>query len=391
MDMRLVINTGSTSKKYALYHGAEQVFSARSEEGGGGYRMSVPPEGEDVFNEEISEDEYEDSLAKFLEMAVGKGIISTTEDITAVGIRIVAPGTYFTEHRCIDEDFLARFEEMRPYAPLHISPALSEIQKVQSALPHAELFGVSDSAFHTSMPEAVRRYSIKDEDTREYDIWRFGYHGLSVSSVMRKLETLSGSASRVIVCHVGGGVSVTAVKDGKCLDTSMGFSPVGGIHMGTRTGDIDPGAVIYLAQRKGLTYDDVREYLNKEGGFKGVTGVADMRVLLERYEDGGEKAKLAIEMFKNRMSKYVGGYIALLGGLDALVLTATACERNAAVRSLVCHGLEHLGILVDEGKNQSHTADTDGLINSEEGDAKIAVIHTDEMGEIAQTANILKT
>lgn len=385
--MRLVINTGSTSKKYALYSDVVQVFSARLEEKADGFEMTVSTEKEEASQSVISEKTFQTSLEKVLDIAQTEGVITGVDNIEDVGMRIVAPGTYFTEHRRIDADFLHRFEEMQSYAPLHITPTLSEITKVQRLLPHVDLFGVSDSAFHTSIPEKARRYSIKNADTERYDIWRFGYHGLSVSSVVRKLERMGDAKSRhrIVVCHFGGGVSVTAIEGGESLDTSMGFSPVGGLHMSTRTGDIDSGAVIYLAQQKGFSYEDMREYLNKEGGFRGVTdGVSDVRALLDLYQKNDEKAVLAIEMFTYRMKKYIGGYIASLGGIDTLVLTATVNERSAIARSLICRGLEHLGIEFDEEKNNTLTFGKDAFIHQKGSSAHIAVIHTDEMGEIAR-------
>ena len=393
MDMQLVINTGSTSKKYALYKNNVAVFTVRFEEVGKDFSMTATTEN-GKSTESISRNVYETSLEHMINAAKSDGVLNNVDEIKRVGIRIVAPGTYFTEHRSIDDEYLRKLENMQPYAPLHVIPVLHEVKETKKLLGSTGLFGISDSAFHKTIPEEVRRYSIRDEDTEQYDIKRFGYHGLSVDSVVQKLKHTSDiqDMSRVIVCHIGGGVSITAVKDGRSIDTSMGFSPVGGLHMGTRTGDIDPGAVIYLAQKKDFSYKDVREYFNKEGGMKGVTGgISDMRILLDQYQKGDEKAVLAIGMFLHRIKKYIGGYIATLGGLDVLVLTAAVSERNPFARALICSDLEHLYIKLDTEKNDALQPGEDGLIGVDGSSVQVAVIQTNEMDEIAQTLTNMDT
>lgn len=383
--MQLVVNTGSTSKKYALYDGEEELLFARFEEKGEGFAYTLRRKGATPTTSEIDAGAYDASLQKFLDIVASEGNAPRV-----VGVRVVAPGTFFLEHRVIDEEYMSALAHVLPYAPLHITPALHEIERVRRLLPRTKLVAASDSAFHKTIPEEHRRYSIKDKDTRELDLYRFGYHGLSAASVMRALPDvlLEDDSPRTIVCHVGGGASVTIVKEGKSLDTSMGFSPASGLHMGTRTGDVDPGALMYLASERRMSLDALRTYVNKEGGMKGVYGKSDMREVLSGYEKGEETAKLAIEMFVSRIKKHIGAGYALLGGLDTLVLTATAVERNSLLRKLITADLEHLGIVLDSEKNEGGNEGENRRLDGDGGKAAIAVIHTDEMGEIARIAHM---
>lgn len=380
--MQLIINTGSTSKKYALYTDEGCRALARFEKTGSDFNWTYIKRGEQSpSSASISEQSYNHALAIFLDEIAKDG------DIPSVaGIRIVAPGTFFAEHRHIDADFIERLEATRPYAPLHITPACVEIAELKRVLPNMQCYALSDSAFHASIPDPLRRYSIAREDTERFDIYRFGYHGLSAASVARKLPQVLGGADapRTIICHIGGGVSVTALQEGKSADTSMGFSPAGGSHMATRTGDIDPGALLYLAERKKLSLSELRTYINTEGGFKALYGSGDMRDVLKGYEADEARAIDAIDMFTVRIKKYIGAFSALLGGLDALVLTATANERNAFLRELVCRDLEHLGIALDDTKNKNTKEGKDTMIHRDGSSVHVAVVHTDEMGEMAR-------
>ena len=385
MDMRLIINTGSTSKKYALFRDDVCVLTARFEMVGTGCAVTYTrPEHADI-HEEITERVYTDSLKAVFEKSCAFGLVCAWEDIAAIGVRVVAPGTQFTKHQVIDDAYLEALAYMRSFAPLHVTPVLREIKIARDTVSSVPLYAVSDSAFHTTIPEKLWRYSIAYADAETYDIRRFGYHGISMSSVIHTLPAICEGMlpARVIVCHLGGGASITAVHKGMSLDTSMGFSPVSGLHMNTRTGDIDADALAYLAERKGMTFEEVRRYVQREGGLKGVTeGTSDMRDVLEAYTAGSERCALALDMYTTRIKQYIGGYIALLGGLDTLVLTATAAERNPLFRALILKDLEHLGITLDTMKNQVLGDGATGFINKDAGAVGVAVVSTDEMAEM---------
>lgn len=388
MGMQLVINPGSASKKYSLYEKGVPLLSVQFEKTSRGYEYTLT-QGSEREHEIISEDEYVSSLEKMLVWCRDRGLVNDYRYISEVGVRIVASGSFFIEHRRIDDEYVSKLQEAQPYAPLHIFSTLQEIERVRRLFPETPAFGISDSEFHKTLPAEARTYPINPHDAETYDVWRFGYHGLSVESVVKSAKKLFGNSERTIVCHLGGGMSITAVLDGKSIETSMGFAPASGLPMSARTGDMDAEALLYLMQRKNLSPEEAQEYISTEGGYKALTGgVGDMRDLLTEYERGNEKAQLAIRVLQHRIKKYIGSYVAILGGLDLLILTATTNERNATARGLFFSGLEHLGVAIDEEKNKSLEENTDGLI-SPDNDVKIAVVHTDEMGNIAAIAESL--
>ncbi|MEX0933596.1 MAG: hypothetical protein WDZ74_02455 [Candidatus Paceibacterota bacterium] len=386
--MQLVINPGSASKKYSLYEDGVALLSARFEKTHEGFESTLTHESA-LQHEQISEEEYFSSLEKMLFWCRDLGLIKEHEQISVVGVRIVASGSFFMEHRLIDDGYVNALRDACPYAPLHITSTLQEIEKVQELLPETPVFGISDSEFHKTLPPEARTYAINPQDAEDYDVWRFGYHGLSVESVLKKAETLLGESRRTIVCHLGGGMSITAVLDGKSIETSMGFAPASGLPMSARVGDMDAEALLTLMQRKNLSPEEARLYVSTQAGYKALTGgVGDMRDLLHLYELGDEKALLAIHILQHSIKKFIGSYVAILGGLDSLILTATTNERNAPARQLFFGNLEYLGIVIDEEKNKLLEESVDGLISSEQG-VKIAVISTDEMGNIATIAQSL--
>ena len=380
----LIVNPGSASRKYAVYLDGIEIFRTHFERENGGFVVAK----KNADHEEkikISEREFDESAEKTLAFLIADGIIADKNEISAVGFRIVASGDYFIKTKLIDGEYVKKLTEVQEMAPLHISAALSEIQKFTALIRGVPFVGVSDSAFHATMPEKARLYALPIEITRELGIYRFGYHGISVQSVLRTARELIGKIpSRIIVCHLGSGSSITAVKDGKCLDTSMGFTPLEGAVMGTRPGDIDAGALIYLAKKLNLSPGELDEFLNHKCGLFGLSGKTnDVRELIALSEKGDENAKLALEIFVYRVQKYIGAYFAALGGLDLLVFTAAIGERSAIIRDLICQGLGALGIKIDGEKN-SRMVEKDGFIETGESAVKIAAIKTDEMAEIAR-------
>ncbi len=386
MAITLVINPGSSSKKYALYDDERLLLSARFEQSGGGFERCVELDGERQICEPIDAPSYGDALGHVLS-CIGSRNLPGPE---CVGIRIVAPGRFFARHAHIDEQYVELLRGCASRAPAHIPGALTEIESVCGHLPDLPKIAISDSAFHTSMPQYARQFSIGEDDAARLDLERFGYHGLSVASVVRKVAKASGSMpQRTIVCHVGSGVSVTALKNGMSIDTTMGYAPGGGLIMSGRAGDLDAAALLAIIESDGLTPAAASDYIQRKGGFVGFTGIADLRIILKRYREHDERAGVALDAFLYRLTLAVGGYATALGGLDALVLTATAFERNAELRSLFLQRLSIFNIELDVESNE-RTVSHDALLTSPGCTPSVWLITTDEMGEIARlTRSIL--
>jgi acetate kinase len=380
----LVVNPGSTSKKYALYQGERFRFAASLEKKGEGLAATASLNAK-RGKVSLSPADFTDSLAYFLRLARSKKLLENRQTIAGAGVRVVAPGSDFAADAPVTPAYLAGLRRARVWAPLHLEPLLAEIEALDSLLPGVPVVGVSDSAFHASIPEAARRYGIAARDAERLGIFRFGYHGISVRSVMRKTPALLGRLpARIVVCHLGGGASLTAVKNGRSLDTSMGFTPLEGLLMGTRSGDIGAGALLYLARENKWEWDELEEYLNTKSGLLGLSGKSgDIRELLALEADGDDKARLALEVYVYRVKKYIGAYAAALNGLDLLIFTAAVGERSPRMRARICADLDYLGVKLDPARNEQ-TVDKDGLIQEEGAPVTIAVIRTDEMGEIVR-------
>lgn len=385
----LIANIGSASKKYALYDGVHCLVSAHFEKGDDNKFVAEFKFVQKIEREKTSEAEYKDALAYTLHYLIEEKILGDNDVIPLVAIRVVAPGEYFTEHRVIDEEYLKKLEEARELAPLHISSVLSELKEIKELLPRTNIVGISDSAYHKTMPEVARRYALNDVITSEFGIYRYGYHGLSVASVVEKLKLKPGGIpKRVIVCHLGSGASVTALEHGESVDTSMGFTPLEGVPMGSRVGDIDAGAVLYLQKELKLSAGKLFHYLNTEAGLYGLSGgVSDIRELLSRKKNGEAKAASALDMFTYKIKQHIGSYMAILGGLDALIFTGTVGERAPRIRSQICEGLSELGIVLDHHKNELYTGDKDGHIQSAASRAGVIVFQSDEMKIMAREAD----
>lgn len=386
MDITLVINPGSASKKYAFFKGGRRVLSVSFEHVGEGYGKCLEIDGVRQECESATAHAFESAVEEVLGIAKREGVIHDAGEIARVGIRIVAPGTFFETHREIDEVYIQNLQKMADAAPLHIPHTITEIKALKKILPEVVCIGVSDSSFHATIPEYARTYSISRTDKETFDVYRFGYHGLSVSSVLKESTKMLGSCGeRVIVCHVGSGVSVTAVRGGKSIDTTMGFSPTSGLMMSSRAGDLDSGALLYLMKKKNLSVEEAEIYITKHGGFAGVLGQSDLRIILDRRARGDQDAQMAVDMFVYHIRKTIGAYTAALGGLDLLVFTATAAERNPLVRAYICRGLEGLGIILDAKANEELMG-RPGVLHRDTSTAKIVVVHTNEMEAIAKYA-----
>jgi len=301
----------------------------------------------------------QDDAVEDLESLVAAGSLR----VEAVGHRIVHGGSAFREPVLIDESVRRQILELEPLAPLHNRPALAGLAAAERALPDVPHVAVFDSAFHATMPEEAAAYALPAAWREEWGIRRYGFHGISVAWCAERVPGLLGrpeAALRLVVCHLGGGCSVTAVRDSRSVDTTMGFTPLEGVPMETRSGSVDPGALIYLLRERGLTVDELDDALNEESGLKGLSGrSSDVRRLESLAGEGDEPARLALAVYVHRIAAAVGAMTTALGGLDALAFTAGVGEHSAAVRAAVCDRLAFLGIEIDAAANANAEADTD--------------------------------
>lgn len=384
----LIINTGSASKKYSFYIGNKKIYNAHFEMEDGVFIVSESGDFE-TKKTTITKEDYTNAIGFIVNSLIVREIISQKEDIDLVGIRIVAPGEYFLSNRLINEEYLEMAEAALQKVPLHLGPALQEIKIVRNVLgDEAKIAGVSDTTFHATIPEYSRFYGISIKESRELGLQKFGYHGISVQSVTSKAgEILGKLPEKVIVCHLGGGASVTAVKNGESVDTSMGFTPLDGLIMATRVGDIDPGAVLYLAEKLNKTPKELEYYFNNECGLLGLSGKSsDIRELLEYEKNGDQDAALALKVYVNRIKQHIGKMAAVLGGVDLLILAGTVGERSFIIRERICENLQFLGIELDKELN-NNSFGVEVELSLDKNKTKILVIKTDEMEEIAKVTN----
>jgi len=375
----LIINIGSTSKKYAFYKQNKIVYSAHFEIEKGNYLCTTS------FNERkntdiLTKNQFENAIPHVLHLLTLNDLIKERKEIFAIGIRIVAPGTYFLKNRRIDTPYIKKLKEVF----LHINPTLEEIFKLKKMF--TKIIGVSDSVFHKDMPNSAKKYAIPETVAAKFEIYKYGYHGISLSSIQTKLRLLLEKfPKKVIMCHLGGGASITAIHEGISVDTSMGFSPLEGIYGGTRVGDIDAAAVIHLGKKLKLNDEKLKSYLNLNCGLIALGKSGDMRILLEGYTKNNKEAKEAVEMFIYKIKKYIGAYTAIMNGVDLLVFSGAIGENSSIIRSLVCTEMQSLGISLDGLKNTRNLPDS--FIENTSSQVKIFVAVTNEMEEIAKEIN----
>jgi acetate kinase len=349
----LCLNSGSSSLKYALYRMAQEdetLMAQGSVEriGLDGGRMWVRT-GRRSSTFESSRDFPNHGAA--VEGAFGQIEGLRLARPTAVGHRIVHGGLTHVEPARVDQELVSELKRMTPLAPLHLPSQIAGIEAVAGRFPELPQVACFDTSFHSRMPELAQRFPLPGRFWEE-GLRRFGFHGLSYEYILSALG--AGANGRVLIAHLGNGASMAAVHDGRPVDTTMGFTPTGGFMMGTRSGDLDPGVLLYLMNEKGYTVDQIERLVNDQAGLKGVSGTSpDMRTLLSRREHDPQAA-LAVDMFCYHVRKCVGAMAATLGGLDTLVFTGGIGERAAPVRLSVCRGLAHLGILLDEGRNATN-------------------------------------
>jgi acetate kinase len=367
----LVLNTGSSSIKYQLFDmGDRSVLTAGLVERIGEANSQVA--------------DHREGFAGIFERFESSG--GLPGDLVGIGHRVVHGGERFAAPALIDEEVVEAIREQVPLAPLHNPANLLGIQAAMAAFPATPQVAVFDTAFHRTMPPRAYRYALPRDLADRLRIRRYGFHGTSHAFVARKAaEHLGVPLTRLhlVTMHLGNGASVAAVAGGRCIDTSMGFTPLEGLVMGTRTGDLDPAIVFFLHREAGLTVGEIDELLNKEGGLKGLTGANDMREIERRASAGDEPAREALDIYCYRVRKYVGAYAAALGRVDALVFTAGIGEHSQLVRAGVCEGLERLGVRVDPARNgaPSHGPRT---VSGDDSAVAVLVVPTNEELEIAE-------
>ena len=392
----LVINCGSSSLKYQLIDSrSEEVLAAGLCEriGIDGRMTHTPSSGNTVVKNDPLPD-HGAAIQAVLSALTDKahGVISSLGEIGAVGHRLVHGGEKFAASVIINDEVIAEVEACNDLAPLHNPANLIGVRACQQIMPDVPMVGVFDTAFHQTMPPKAYLYGIPHQYYEEHKVRRYGFHGTShnyVSQRVHHLAELDPDNSRVIVCHLGNGASVTAVKNGKSVDTSMGLTPLEGLIMGTRSGDLDPGVIEYIAKKEHMTLEEVLKVLNKESGVLGLSGVSsDFRDLTEAMEQGNEQAAVAVEAFCYRVAKHIGAYTAALNGVDAIVFTAGIGENAAHIRSMICDYLGFLGITIDEEKNAVRGKETE--ISTPDSKVSVFVIPTNEELAIArETAALL--
>ncbi|PZF95460.1 acetate/propionate family kinase [Micromonospora deserti] len=369
MSRVLVLNCGSSSVKYRLYDDERVVDKGTVE------RIGEPGGGPADHSRAVR-----DILAR-LDLA----------GLAAVGHRVVHGGRRFTAPVLVDEAVLAAIRDLIPLAPLHNPANLAGIEVARAALPDVPQVAVFDTAFHHTLPEAAATYAIDRDTAERYGIRRYGFHGTSHAYVSRRTAELLGrryEEINTITLHLGNGASACAVAGGRSVATSMGMSPLEGLVMGTRSGDLDPTVIFHLRREGGLSVDDIDNLLNHRSGLLGLAGVNDMREVLRRRADGDRAAALAFDVYCRRITGYVGAYYALLGRIDAVTFTAGVGEHAAPVRAAALAGLDRLGIAVDPERN---AGSGDRVISPEGAGVRVCVVGTDEEREIARTARDLAT
>ena len=381
----LVINCGSSSIKYSLLDMEREETLAQGliEKIGEEYSIfRQKASGREI--EKITRIEnHEHGLRLILDSLKNPsiGVIRDQSEISAVGHRVVHGGSDFVGSTIIDDEVIETIRKYSPLAPLHNPPNLAGITVLRSLLPRIPHVAVFDTAFHQTMPEVAYLYPIPYEYYEKYGIRRYGFHGTSHRYVSQRAAEILGRSPkelRIITCHLGNGCSITAVDRGRSVDTSMGFTPLEGVPMGTRSGDVDPSIVQFIAEVENLTLKEVYEILNKRSGLLGVSGVSnDVREIKKAADSGDHRAEIALEILAYRVKKYIGAYAAVMGGVDVVVFTAGIGENAHYVRSKICEGLEFLGITLDEDRNRD-PAKWNGVISAEGSRVKVLVVPTRE-------------
>ena len=383
----LIINAGSSSLKYQLMDPETGAVSAKGlcERIYIDGRLTHNANGKKIVKD-IPMPTHSEAIQAVLAILVDPvdGVIKSTDEIDAVGHRVLHGGMEFFDSCIINDEVIAAIEKCIPLGPLRNPANLMGIRACQAVMPNTPQVAVFDTAFHMTMPPKAYRYAIPTEYYENDSIRRYGFHGTSHKYVTKRAIELMGRKDiKLVNCHLGNGSSLSAVKDGKCQDTSMGLTPLAGVPMGTRSGDIDPAVVQFVMNKYGMSADECLNMLNKKSGVLALSGVSsDFRDIENGAEEGNENCALALDKFAYEVRKYIGSYAAALGGLDCLVFTAGVGENSASMRARICEGLEFLGVKLDPEKN--NTRGKEAIISADDSKVTVWVIPTNEELMIAQ-------
>ena len=386
----LVINCGSSSLKYQLINSETEGVLAKGlcERIGIDGMLTYQPEGGEKEKSEIAMPTHTEAINAVLAALTNEksGVIKSLSEVGAVGHRVVHGGEKFTSSCLINDESMKAIEECNDLAPLHNPANLIGIRACQELMPGVPMVAVFDTAFHQTMPDVAYTYGIPYEYYEKYKVRRYGFHGTSHSYVSKRTAEIVGKPydqMKIIVCHLGNGASISAVNCGKSVDTSMGLTPLEGLVMGTRSGDLDPAIIDFVGKKEGLSLDEMNEVLNKKSGMLGISGVSsDFRDLDAAVADGNARAALAKDMFNLSVKKIIGSYVAEMGGVDAIIFTAGVGENDRSVRWDVCEHLEYLGIKIDPEKNKYRGKQMD--ISIDWARVRVLVIPTNEELMIAK-------
>jgi acetate kinase len=392
----LVINCGSSSLKYQMLDMEDESLLVKGlveRIGMEGSVINHTKTGMEKISKKVPMKDHKDAIEQVLEAIRDDtyGVVKDMNEISAVGHRVVHAGEKYAESVLIDDSVIKALEECIDLAPLHNPANLQGIEACRELMPKTPMVAVFDTAFHQSMQPEAYLYPLPYDYYKKYGIRRYGFHGTSHQYVAQRAADILGkdfNDLKIITCHLGNGASVTAVKNGKVVDTSMGFTPLAGLVMGTRCGDIDPSIVTYIKEKESLTDQEVDRVLNKESGVYGISGISsDFRDLDKAVEDGNERAELALKVFAHKVKFYIGAYIAELNGVDAIVFTAGVGENDMSMRKRLCSDLDNLGIKLDPDKNAIRGEET--IISSDDSKVKLLLIPTNEELMIARDTQAL--
>lgn len=381
----LVINAGSSSLKYQLLDMETEKVIAKGNCERVGIKdpfITYKHDGKEMRFDGAKD--HNEAISKVLDILVNKeyGVIKDLNEIGAVGHRVLHGGEIYKSSVLVDEKVLKNLESLIPLGPLHMPANIAGIRACKLAMPNVPHVAIFDTAFHATMPEKAYLYAIKYEDSQKFHIRKYGFHGSShrfITLEMAKILNKPLDQVKIIVAHIGNGSSVTAVKNGKSVDTTMGLTPLQGMVMGTRSGDVDPTVVQYLCKNKNMTVDETITYLNKQSGVLGVSGVdSDMRNVEAGAEEGNERCKLALDMVAYSCRKFIGSYLAVLNGADAIVFTGGVGENGAQTREDIIGDMENLGVVLDKEKNKNFRRGQVELISAPSSKVKIYVVPTNE-------------
>jgi len=387
----LVINCGSSSLKYQLIDMDNENVLAKGlceRIGIEGSKLTHKPAGKDTLEQVVPMPDHQVAVKLVLDALQDAtyGVISNVNEISAIGHRVLHAGMHYSESIVVNEDVKKVVRDCFDLGPLHNPANLIGIEACEAAMPGIPNVAVFDTAFHQTMPEKAYMYAIPYEYYEKYDIRRYGFHGTSHRFVSKRLIEVAGldvNNSKVIVCHLGNGGSISAVVNGKCVDTSMGLTPLEGLIMGTRSGDLDAAVVQYIANKEGKTVNEVIDILNKKSGVLGVSGVSsDFRDVQKAQREGNKRADIAIQAFVYRVAKYIGSYVAAMNGVDAIAFTAGVGENDATIRNEVCSYLTYLGVTVDAEANKKRGEEV--MISGADSKVKVFAIPTNEELAIAR-------